>query len=245
MFKFKANYIISLSILISLCNCEFNKKEASNSPGVPNVVATSAMKNVMWKGELFGKIQLDTLSKKGLYGLGPQHKLQGEILINDGVVYVSKVLDSTQIVVKTDNVEAPFFVHSYVFDWHTENLPKSIKSIKDLENYIKTKTAHINTPFAFKLEGTVDAAQIHIQNLPSGTKVSSPKEAHQGQVNYSLKNEFVTIIGFYSENHQGVFTHHDSFLHMHLITKDEKKMGHLDVMTIDNLKLSLPKGVVE
>ena len=101
-----------------------------------------------------------------------------------------------------------------------------------------------NQPFAFKLDGQIENAQIHIQNLPKNTKVSSPKEAHQGQVNYMLTDEDVEIVGFYSQNHKGVFTHHDTFLHMHLITKDESKMGHLDMVRIKKLTLYLPQSIL-
>lgn len=65
--------------------------------------------------------------------------------------------------------------------------------------------------------GTVASAVIHIQNLPLGTKVSSPEEAHQGQRNYLIEEESVEVVGFFSTKHQGVFTHHNSFVHMHLI----------------------------
>jgi acetolactate decarboxylase len=40
-----------------------------------------AMKNVMWKGQLFGTIDLDTIfNKQHLYGLGPVEYLTGELL---------------------------------------------------------------------------------------------------------------------------------------------------------------------
>ncbi len=243
MLKSRINFAIILScFLIGVYSCKSDKSKPNHSQKLPKVTATSAMKNVMWKGELFGKIQLDTLTKKGLYGLGPQVYLQGEIVINNGDIFVSKATsDTTMIVVKTDKVLAPFFVHTNVTEWKTITLPSAVKSISDLEQFIKTTTETIEVPFAFKLEGQVNSAKIHIQNLPEGTKVSTPKEAHQGQVNYNLTHEDVTIIGFYSENDQGVFTHHDSFLHMHLITKDKTKMGHLDAVEFNKMELSLPK----
>ena len=56
------------------------------------VTIVGQMKNVMWKGELSGTIQLDTLSnKKGLYGFGPMEYLRGELLILDGITYKSGV----------------------------------------------------------------------------------------------------------------------------------------------------------
>ncbi len=210
----------------------------------PDIQIAGAMKNVMWKGELGGVIRLDTISgMKGQYGLGPVSFLTGEILINDGKIFVSKVLsDSTMEVSEVPSVEAPFFVYGSVTTWKTFDLPATVKDLKDLEAYIDGETKDWKRPFAFKLTGMIPAAEIHIQNLPEGTKVSSPQEAHQGQTNYALEDETVEIIGFFSTDHQGVFTHHDSFLHMHLITADHSKMGHLDQATFEpgGMKLHLP-----
>jgi acetolactate decarboxylase len=207
------------------------------------VTIVGAMKNVMWNGELGDRINLDTISnKKGLYGLGPENYLTGELLINGGKSYVSKVTsDSTMTVEKRFDVSAPFLVYANVTEWHEIELPSTITSIKDIENLIDEKTPDFKRPFAFKMTGKLAKASIHIQNLPQGTKVSSPKEAHQGQTNYALKDEEATIIGFFSTEHKGIFTHHDSNVHLHLITKDERKMGHLDELEIETMKLYLPK----
>ena len=197
----------------------------------------------MWKGELGGRIDLDTISNKnGLYGLGPVSYLRGELLINNGKSYVSKVTsDSTMTVEKTFETSAPFLVYGNVTEWDDIELPSDLKTIKDLETFIDNKTTEFKRPFTFKLIGQVSSAIIHIQNLPEGTKVTSPAEAHQGQTNYTIENEDVEIIGFFSTKHKGIFTHHDSFSHMHLITKDERKMGHLDELEIGEMKLYLPK----
>lgn len=231
--------IISLSIC-TLIGCQLNN-ETSNTYNELKIAG--AMKNVMWKGELNGIINLDTINNKtGLYGLGPLEFLTGEILINNGEVYVSRVLaDSSISVVKEPSVGAPFFVYGNVTEWNELELPKTIKNIKNLEEFVDSTTKKQKRPFAFKLEGTISQASIHIQNLPLNSTVSSPQEAHQGQVNYELQNEEVEIIGFFSTEHQGVFTHHDSFLHMHLITQDETKMGHLDKVEFDQVRLFLPK----
>jgi acetolactate decarboxylase len=52
------------------------------------------------------------------------------------------------------------------------------------------------------------------------------------------------IIGFFSTRHQGVFTHKNTFLHMHLITADYQKMGHLDVVVFKKggVRLYMPIG---
>lgn len=208
----------------------------------PAIKIVSAMKNIMWKGELGASIQLDTISdKEGLYGIGPVSYLRGEILINDGITYVSKVQsDTTMIVEKTDDITAPFFVYTNVTEWTETELPQEIKNIKDLEEYVDERSKNIARPFVLKLVGEVKSATIHIQNLAVGTKVSSPEEAHQGQVKYPLEREKVEIVGFFSTEHQGVFTHHDTYLHLHLMTQDELKMGHLDDVEFADMRLFLP-----
>ena len=224
--------------LFQSCTSPQTKKEFN----YPDVKIASAMKNVMWKGELEGKIKLDSISNKNnLYGLGPLEGLQGEILINDGVSYISKVKTNKSMQVETSfNVSAPFFVSAEVKQWQEIKLPDSIRNIEHLEIFIDKKTKDRKRPFAFKLKGRVKSAKIHVQNLPEGTMVSSPKEAHQGQVNYYLKDNNVEIIGFFSTEHQGVFTHHDSYLHMHLITQDETMMGHLDDVDFGKMTIYFP-----
>ncbi len=202
------------------------------------------MKNVMWKGQLYGNIDLDTIANKtNLYGMGPIENLAGEILIIDGKSYKSTVVsDTTMSVEETYSMKAPFFAYANITNWTEQRLPDSIQIIQQLEQNLDNVTVSYPRPFLFKLTGTVERATIHIVNLPKGSIVSSPDEAHVGQKNYELDNEPAEIIGFFSTNHKAIFTHHNTFLHMHLITSDRKKMGHLDEVRFKKgtMKLYLP-----
>lgn len=232
-----------ITIGLISCHSVSEQKSTVEPKAYSDVKVVGAMKNVMWKGELESRIDLDTISdKNGLYGLGPVSYLTGELLINDGKSYVSKVTsDSTMRLEKTFDASAPFLVYGNVTEWNEIEVPDTVKTIEDVEQLIDELTSELKRPFAFKLIGKISTAVIHIQNLPKGTQVSSPDEAHQGQTNYTIANEDAEIIGFFSTDHKGVFTHHDSYLHMHLITKDESKMGHLDELEIGEMKLYLPK----
>lgn len=229
-------------VVLSSCKSDQQIEKALDVDSYPDVKIVGAMKNVMWKGELAGKLNLDTISNKnGLYGLGPLSGLRGELLIKDGLSYISKYKsDAAMKVEKSFIATAPFFVYANVAEWQSLHLNDSIKTISDLEEFIDEKTKDNKRPFTFKLKGRVKTATIHIQNLPEGSQVTSPKEAHQGQLDFVLNDKKVDIIGFFSTEHQGVFTHHDSFLHMHLITSDESQMGHLDKVEFDAMKLFLP-----
>lgn len=202
------------------------------------------MKNVMWKGQLSATISLDTIADRAhLYGIGPVEYLAGEILIIDGKAYKSTVVSDTNMKVEeTYQIKAPFFGYTNIPKWKEQVLPDSIQTIPQLEKYLDQITKASPRPFMFKLSGTVEQAEIHIVNLPKGSKVSSPAEAHKGQKNYQLTNEPSEIVGFFSTDHKAIFTHHDTFLHMHLITADRHKMGHLDEVLFKEgtMKLYLP-----
>ena len=202
---------------------------------------TGEMRNVMWKGQLEGNIHLDTIANKSnVVGLGPLEYLGGEIIVIDGKSYKSIVIsDSSMEVVETFNIKAPFFAHANISNWSEELLDVDIQTIQQLESFLDNKKSGSSQPFMFKLAGFVKEATIHVVNLPVGAKVSSPNDAHKGLVKYQMENQEAEIVGFFSKEHKGIFTHHDSYLHMHLMTKDKQMMGHLDALSIEMGKMRL------
>ncbi|MEX2411621.1 MAG: acetolactate decarboxylase [Candidatus Paceibacterota bacterium] len=242
--NFNFTVVVACVLLIS---CKYGETREYETELKENSVVNyiGAMRNVMRKGELFGTIQLDTISNfNHLYGLGPVEYLKGEILVFDGKSYVSNVInDTTMQVIESRKIKAPFFVYANVEEWKEIKFPDSIQTIPQLEVYLDNISKKLQRPFPVKITAIVETADIHIVNLPEGTEVHSPEEAHQEQKNYPLENEQVVMLGFFSTEHQAVFTHHDSYVHIHLITSDKLKMGHLDDVMLKKgtVKFFLPK----
>jgi acetolactate decarboxylase len=242
----KKTFGLLLATIVLLMSCQSNSpqgKQAENE--IDNSVKiVGAMRNVMHKGELFGTINIDTIKNKThLYGLGPVEYLTGEIMIWDGKGYKSNAVSDTSMqVIETMEMKAPFFGYANIASWTERKIPDSISNVKQLENYLNQITINYPRPFLFKMEAMVDSATIHIVNLPKGTKVSSPEEAHKEQKSYVLTNKSVELLGFFSTEHQAIFTHHDTYVHVHLITTDKRQMGHLEelMLTKGTAKLYLP-----
>ncbi len=199
-----------------------------------SVIIVGEMKNVMWKGELFGVINIDTISNKNhLYGLGPVEYLTGEIMLIDGKGYKAVVVDDTTMeVTETFSVKAPFFAYANILSWKEIPMNDSISTIPQLENYLNGLTKKDQRPFFFRINATVDNAVVHVANLPAGTTVASPEDAHLGQKNYEIINKEVELVGFFSTKHKSIFTHHDTYVHIHLITHDKQQMGHLETLNL-------------
>lgn len=233
--------ILKLIILIIF----LGKVDALAQTHQPDPIIVGEMKNVMWKGQLSGTIDIDTISNKtNLYGLGPAEFLAGELLILDGITYKSVVTsDTTMQVIKTDKVKAPFLGYAFIDKWEIIDLPVNIETERQLEEFLNSRSEINPGPYFFKLTAEVDMAKIHIVNLPPGSQVHSPVEAHQGLTVYYLKNKSVEILGFYSQTHKAIFTHHDTNLHLHLITEDRLQMGHLEEVSFKagRVRLFMPE----
>ena len=51
------------------------------------------------------------------------------------------------------------------------------------------------------------------------------------------------LLGFYSDSHHAIFTHHTTNMHIHMKLKDEKIAGHVDDLKLGlNMILKLPKN---
>ena len=209
------------------------------------VKIAGTMMRVMRQGELSGTINLDTISnKEHLYGIGPVEYLKGELLIIDGKSYRSTVGAKGSIKMEeTFNSKAPFFVYANVAKWKEISLPDSVQTIPQLESFLDQSTKNLSRPFAFRLTTTLDNGELHVVNLPTGTAVKSPEYAHKNQLSVKLKKQPAELVGFFSTEHKGIFTHHDSFVHIHLISTDQKKMGHLENMMMKKgaTKLYIPE----
>lgn len=210
-------------------------------PEESNVIAVSAMKKTVRKGQLKGNFDVSQLlENQNVYGLGPVAYLRGELLVSEGVIYRSTVLtDKTMLVEEVMSEQAPFFVYSEVEEWVELPWETDIADIKSLEDYIDKVKLSGRGAFAFRLQGIVDAADIHVVNLPVGREVSSHEEAHEGMVHYTITDREVEIVGFFSKQHKGIYTHHDAITHMHLLTSDKRMMGHLDDIRLDSGSMKL------
>jgi acetolactate decarboxylase len=234
------NRLVIICFLLLPSRVQSQQMDTSTS----RVYHSGAMRNVMWKGELAATILLDTIAfPNQLCGIGPLEYLKGEIMLLDGTPFVATVQPGGAMLVQSaTNVKAPFFVYSRVNRWKNVALPDSVRTLEQLESFLDASNKMLTEPFAFRVTAVVDHARVHIVNLPAGSVVASPDDAHVGIQHYELAKEAVEVLGFFSRKHQGIFIHHSSLIHAHLITGDRLKMGHLEnaEFKLGTIQLYLP-----
>ena len=211
------------------------------TPGVEsNIKVAGKMRDAMWLGQLEGKLSTDTLSQAHAYGLGPMAFLKGEVLVLEGKTYISQVVDSVTLRTReVPGVEAPFFVYTTEAAFKNVDLPSDSYTLEALEQFIDAEYAEYKQPVLVRIDGFFDVLTVHAVNLPEGTKVSSPQEAHEGLTRFEYPGIQGTLIGFFSRTHQAVFTHHDSYFHAHFISADRAVLGHVDGVKFDTNRVKL------
>ena len=81
--------------------------------------------------------------------------------------------------------------------------------------------------------GRVTGLEYHVVNGDRLVKVSYSREDHlAAAIRRSLSNTTITLLGFYSEQHQGIFTHQGSKAHIHCFRDDPPVSGHVDDVTL-------------
>lgn len=231
---------ILVSFCILLFSCE--RKESSE------VVCFGALKNAMKKNDLSGYVSIDTLDLTNFFALGAIEGLNGELLILDGEVFISTQKDTLRDQIEIHNsteVVANFLVGAKVTDWKSYSIPKGVKTKVDLEKFIAITRSEngIDTTvaFPFLLEGKASSISWHVVNWDEKDTIHTHEKHVKSGAYSSAQSEKVKILGFYSENHHGIFTHHSSNMHMHVLNASKSIVGHLDDLVLgDQMVLKFP-----
>jgi acetolactate decarboxylase len=237
----KSSILLLLILATSTVSCK-DKTTLDSS-----VKHQGALMQIM-SGNLQATASLDSLQGlPHLYALGALEHLEGEIQVFDGVSYVSKSAAAASVVLEsTFDHKAALLVYAQVPEW-SEAIPLNRFSENSaLEKQIKAAAIlqgiAVEQPFPFLLKGTAATLDWHVINWIKGDTIHNHKKHKTSGAQGALENSDVEVIGFYSEKHKTVFTHHSTFLHLHFKTDDQQVVaGHVDGITGDQLQLYLPQ----
>ncbi|UII33075.1 acetolactate decarboxylase [Fulvivirga ulvae] len=227
-------FVLAVAVWASGCTANHN--------GDYEVLHAGQLRDIMHKNDISAKVAVDSLLERpGLFAVGSLDGLSGEIMIEDGVPFVSKAKGDVVAVSKDRDVAATLLVYAYVSGWEEMQLPDSVVSLEDLEIFLSRLRGADSSgkPLLFRLKGKPAFVKFHIIRPLAGH--ATHEEIRIAAFSNTLEGAKISIVGFYSEYHQGVFTHHDSNIHMHVINEERSKAGHVDDIRLDgNVKLYVP-----
>ena len=200
----------------------------------PPVQIYGALFEMMHKGDLSSRISLNQFENDvNIFGLGALKDLEGEILILNGIPFISYETSDGEVGISNEfNHEAALYVSTVVNNWNESKLPENVNTVQQFEKHIEEisidNQINLEEPFPFLIKGVSSKVNWHIINWDSKDTVHSHQKHIESGLSGVLKDIPMTILGFYSKNHKTIFTHHTTFVHMHFLTDDKKIAGHID-----------------
>ncbi|MGB0523987.1 MAG: acetolactate decarboxylase [Flammeovirgaceae bacterium] len=224
------NLMLYLGLLGLISSC--------NQPQI-EVKHIGELRQIMHKGKFEGRISLKDLPQENLYALGAVKALQGEILVLDGNPFVSRVVNGNVQIDQHLATEATLLVYAQVPAWDTIVIQQVGDISQVVEQQLVIRKQHKATPFM--VLGKANSLHYHVINFD--LEQGDIQQHREGAFQETLENEAVRILGFYATDAQGIYTHHDSHVHMHVINQNGDKLGHVEAVNFDHqsIQLLLPK----
>ncbi|GAA4381126.1 acetolactate decarboxylase [Hymenobacter koreensis] len=230
----RKSLFIGLFSLTGLLLAGCQSAPVSEPPATHTVRHYGAMRTFMMKGDLSGQVQLDTLPRTNLYGLGVAEGLRGELLIWNGKAAHTRVAAGNSTATDTAwTGRAALLVTSRVPQWQpAEPVPAAVADYAALQQHIENRAAaqglDTSRAFAFRLSGQPEQVQWHVMDWPA----TAGPHTMEGHKKYATTGRFrqqqVELLGFFSRRHQAVFTHHTTFMHLHVRPANEAFAAHVD-----------------
>jgi len=185
-----------------------------------------SMLNALMLGDYDGFVTLAELSTKGNLGIGTFDGLDGEMIFLDGVMY--KALHTGAVEQQPMDETTPFAVATFFtrdFGLETTALFKDIEAFKkQLDALIESNSADFNCFYAATITGTF--SMIHVRSVPPQEKPYKPlSQIAATQPEYIYEDIEGTIVAFRSPEY--VDKINLPGWHLHFISEDKSKGGHL------------------
>lgn len=222
-------------------------KASASTPGAlkPSLVRWfGALHAIMHEGQVQGAVRLsDVVPGPHAWGLGALEGLRGEVTVMDDVAWLALPLPEGRADVRRADLaggdheqQAALLVVASVAQWSELPVESDVPA-EGLDGFLGEQLrAHgfpLTEPTPVRIEGPVALIRWHVVDgsklQPGATHADHARTAVAGQ----LTNTEAKLVGFFSEGHQGVFTHAGSASHFHVVARaDTPVSGHVDRLAL-------------
>jgi len=184
-------------------------------------------------GAFEGELTVKELENKGDFGIGTYNRIDGEMILVDGIAYKAK---SDGTVTLADTSEKIPFAVATTFKptiTFTENVPATLQQ---LEQMLDAKLANINGFYAIRLQGKfkqISTRAISPQNKPYKTLA----EVAKTQSVFNFTDTSGELIAFRSPPFSKGFN--VPGYHWHFLSTDKKQGGHVLSLTLESYTVSI------
>ncbi len=181
-----------------------------------------------------GDLKVSELKQKGDIGLGSYDRLDGELIMLDGVPY--RATQDGKVTVAPDDVKI-VYANATFFDEEQSFKIHNVENYQELRAKINEKLPSKNLFYAFKIHGDfkkMKCGGLHKQEKPfkEGLDVLIPNRPIFERENFSG-----TMVGFFCPDYIGDIN--VKAYHLHFVSDDKQFAGHVMEFEAENIEVSI------
>ncbi|MHA7773157.1 acetolactate decarboxylase [Roseibium sp. M-1] len=172
------------------------------------------------KGLFKGCAAIGDLKDHGDFGLGTFEDLDGEMILFEGQAYQAR--DGGAVVIAPDTALTPFATVTRFTPGHQVDL-NDVRSQADLESRLDDLRPSENFFIGIRIDGRFDRIELRAACKAAPGEDLVAATGHQSE--FTFEDIEGTLVGFWSPGHARTMA--ISGYHLHFISKDRTKGGHL------------------
>ncbi len=239
---------IALSLLPACTRGESQATEPTAAEPATKVRWFGALHEIIAEHRTEARVQIaDASPRPHRFGVGALSELRGEITILDDLAWIARAAgDGTASVssypVRDSHEGAALLVVANVRSWRELSVTQDV-AWNELDAYLARQIEDAGIaatqPVPVMISGPMADLRWHVVD---GTKLGVGG-GHAGHLQGAVRGHIpaaagaTTLIGFFSREHAGVFTHHGSFSHFHVVSPAPVVAAHVD-------RVALRRGAV-
>ena len=198
-------------------------------------VAQVALLQSLLQGDYYGSVSIGDLKKHGDIGIGTFDKLNGELIMVDGVLYRAKG-DGT-VEVPSDSETIPFSNVTF-FDADVTQAVENIGSFKDLEKILDAKVNELgpNCFYFARVDGTFPKMNVRSEYAQQEPYKPLVEVLKTDQTFFDYENVEGTVVALYCPDYMKELN--NAGWHLHFVSKDGTKGGHVLDLAVDKANIA-------
>lgn len=214
-----------------------------------DMTAHGNFRHMMHTGETSGAIALDTLAVPSGWGVGATADLRGEVVIRDGAILVSRGDDpDARLTAPQAGENAVILAYGTVTDWQEVSIPHDMAPDR-LTHFIEMQAERLGLDpaggFPLRVTGSFTNLVWHVVTgeAPAHGRQTGHEQqtghggghakTQSGMNRYDEAGASGEIIGIYAGAAlEGIASHPEERLHLHFVSEDGTRSGHVDDIAI-------------
>ena len=206
------------------------------TPANRETITQVALLQSLLQGDYYGSVTIGDLKSRGDIGIGTFDRLNGELIMVDGVLY--RANGDGMVEVPADSETVPFANVTF-FDADEVLTVESVESFEELEQILDACVAELgpNHFYFVRIDGSFSKMSVRSEYAQEEPYKPLVEVLETDQTFFDYEDVEGTVVALYCPDYMKELN--NAGWHMHFVSKDGTKGGHVLDLAIDRADVAL------